>query len=201
LADAKRLAFVRQLHQTSIAIGDLTAIGRKDFSTVPFIQSEGWNNFLDWTADSKGVLFASERNGKWQIFLQSVGAEYARPLVARQAALGLSLTSVWGSGTRLNPDDRWLLYFVNNARDPAGKTQVLMRVAFRRRRCRANYQRSTRRDSRVLESERRLLRGSRANAGSEGGRLYSAESSQRTRARNCQNRCFLAAKRVTLQAG
>jgi hypothetical protein len=73
-------------------------------------------------------LFSSERNGKWQIFLQSVGAEEARPLVAGQAALRLSLTAVWGTGAKLSPDDRWLLYFVNNARDPVRKTQVLMKV-------------------------------------------------------------------------
>jgi eukaryotic-like serine/threonine-protein kinase len=127
-ADSKRLAFGRPLNQMSIAIGDLTATGGKHFAAVPFSVSEGWNNFLDWTADSKSVLFASDRNGKWQIFLQSIGAEDARPLVAGQAALGLSLTAVWGTGAKLSPDDRWLLYFLNNARDPAGKTQVLMRV-------------------------------------------------------------------------
>jgi serine/threonine protein kinase/DNA-binding winged helix-turn-helix (wHTH) protein len=130
-ADSKRLAFGRQLNQMSIAIGDLTATGRKDFSPVPFSVTEGWNNFLDWTADSKGVLFASDRNGKWQILLQSVGAEDTRPLVVGQAALGLSLTAVWGTGAKLSPDDRWLLYFLNNARDPAGKTQLLMRVPVR----------------------------------------------------------------------
>jgi Tol biopolymer transport system component len=127
-ADSKRLAFIRELNEMNIGIGDLTATGRKHFSTVPFTLSEGWNNFLDWTADSKGVLFASDRNGKWQIFLQSVGAEDARPLVAGQAALGLSLTAVWGTGAKLSPDDRWLLYFVNDDHDPVAKTQVLMRV-------------------------------------------------------------------------
>jgi Tol biopolymer transport system component len=127
-ADSKRVAFMRAQNETSIAIAELTEIGRKAFTPVPFTLSEGWNNFLDWTADSKGVLFSSHRNGKWQIFLQSVGAEDARTLVAGQAALGLSLTTIWGTGAKLTPDERWVLYFVNNARDLAGKTQVLMRL-------------------------------------------------------------------------
>ena len=127
-ADSKRVAFIRAQNETTILIADLTAIGGKASAPVPFTRSEGWNNFLDWTADSKGILFSSNRNGKWQIFLQSVGANDARTLVAGQAALGLSLTTIWGTGARLSPDDRWVLYFVNNARDPAGKTQVLMRL-------------------------------------------------------------------------
>jgi hypothetical protein len=49
-------------------------------------------------------------------------------LIAGQAALGLSLTAVWGSGAKLSPDDRWLLYYVNNTQDSTGKTQVLMRI-------------------------------------------------------------------------
>jgi hypothetical protein len=127
-ADSKRLAFIRELDETNIAIGDGTTIGRKDLATVPFTLNEGWNNFLDWTADSKGILFSSNRNGTWQIFLQSVGAEDARPLVAGQAALGLSLTAVWETGAKLSPDDHWLLYFVKDPHDPGGKAQVLMRV-------------------------------------------------------------------------
>jgi serine/threonine protein kinase/DNA-binding winged helix-turn-helix (wHTH) protein len=127
-ADAKRVAFIRTQNESTIGIGDLTAIGRKSFATVPFTLSEGWNNFLDWTADSESILFSSDRNDKWQIFLQSVGSEDARPLLAGQAARGLSLTALWGTGAKLSPDDRWLLYFVNNAHDPSAKTQVLMRL-------------------------------------------------------------------------
>jgi serine/threonine protein kinase/DNA-binding winged helix-turn-helix (wHTH) protein len=127
-ADSRRVAFIRAQNETTIEIGDLTAIGRKTFATVPFTLSEGWNNFLDWSADSKSILFSSDRNGKWQLFLQSVGSEGARPLVAGQAALGLSLVTIWGTGASLSPDNRWVLYFVNNARDPAGKTQLLMRL-------------------------------------------------------------------------
>jgi hypothetical protein len=126
-ADSKRVAFIRAQNETTIAIADLTAIGGKAAAPVPLTLSEGWNNFLDWTSDSKGVLFSSERNGKWQIFLQPVGAEEGRALVAGQAALGLSLATIWGTGARLSPDDRWLLYFVNKAKDAAEKTQVLMR--------------------------------------------------------------------------
>ena len=55
-ADSKRLAFVRQLNQGSIAIGNLTAIGRKDFAPVPFSVIEGWTNFLNWTADSSRFI-------------------------------------------------------------------------------------------------------------------------------------------------
>ena len=129
-ADSRRVAFIRAQNETTIAIADLTANGSNASAPVPFTRSEGWNNFLDWTADSKSVLFSADRNGngKWQIFLQSVGAEEARTLVAGQAARGLSLNTIWGTGAKLSPDDRWVLYFVNNARDPAGKTQVLMRL-------------------------------------------------------------------------
>jgi hypothetical protein len=122
------LAFVRALNYTNIATGDLTPAGRKQFSTVPLTLNEGLNNFLDWTADSKNVLFASDRNGKWQIFLQPVGAESARSLVAGPAAEGLSPTTIWGAGAKLSPNDQWLLYFVNDSHDTPGKTQVLMRV-------------------------------------------------------------------------
>jgi serine/threonine protein kinase len=127
-ADSRHLAFTRKVSQTNILIGDLATIGREGFTPTSLTMSEGYNNVLDWTRDSKAVLFTSDREGRWQIFLQPLGTDNARSVVGAQAALRLSLTTVWGTGARLSPDDHWVLYFINAPDDRIGKSQVLTRV-------------------------------------------------------------------------
>jgi serine/threonine protein kinase/Tol biopolymer transport system component len=128
-ADSKRLAFTHWTSQTNILIGDRATASSKDFAPAALTMNEGWNIFLDWTGDSKAVLFSSDhRYGKWEIFYQLVGADNPRTVITGPAAVGLSLTTVWGTGTRMSPDDRWILYFVNAPSDPVRKSQVLMRV-------------------------------------------------------------------------
>jgi Tol biopolymer transport system component len=80
--------------------------------------SEGENMPLDWTADSKAVIFTSNRNGHWGIFRQSLDADAAEPIVSGpEDALG----------GRVSPDGAWVLY--ETAPRNAGPSTPLMRVA------------------------------------------------------------------------
>ena len=127
--DSKHVAFTRWASQTNILIGDLASAGSKGFAPAPLMMREGWNTFLDWTRDSKAVLFTSDRNGKWQIFRQSIGADNARPVISPPSWLVPTegfFTGIAGGalGAQTSPDGRWVLYFAN----PDAHSVVLMRV-------------------------------------------------------------------------
>jgi hypothetical protein len=90
---------------------------------------EGWNSFLDWTADSKAVLFTSDRNGTWEIFRQRVGESEAQRII-RPPSWAIPIVGFFAGiaggirGVQASPDGRWILYLAN----PDQKSVALMRV-------------------------------------------------------------------------
>jgi Tol biopolymer transport system component len=119
-ADGKRLAFMESTHKSSVYVASLQGSGMRIASPGLLTLSEGENMPLDWTADSKAVIFASNRSGHWGIFRQSLDADTAEPIV--------SGTEV-AVAARVSPDGAWILYLTAPKNVRPSTPVSLMRVA------------------------------------------------------------------------
>jgi serine/threonine protein kinase len=100
-ADGKRLTFLKYTYQTQVYLGELAAGGTRMGPPRRLTNDETNDVPYAWTADSKAVLFISDRNGTWGVFKQEVSQETAEPVVnGPQNA----------RGPRLSPDGTWILY-------------------------------------------------------------------------------------------
>ncbi len=102
-ADGKRLAFHRWSAQSGVYVGQL---GRGGTSMTPprrITFTEADELPAAWTADSKAVIFFSDRNGHWGVFKQALDQDSAEVLVT--GAKGAEADS-----PRISPDGTWLLY-------------------------------------------------------------------------------------------
>jgi len=117
-ADGKRLAFHRHSGQESIYVADLLSDSRM---TTPrhLTLSEDWNIASAWTADSRAVVFASDRNGTKGILMQSLDSELAEPIIT-----GLP---DWPE-PRVSPDGVWALYIANRSAGGNASSADLLRV-------------------------------------------------------------------------
>jgi len=100
-ADGKRLTFLRSAGRSSIYIAGLEAGARRIKNPSRLTQSDSFDAPLDWTNDSKTVIFLSNRDGQWAVFKQGRDAETAEPLVVRAERV---------TNARLSPDGAWVLY-------------------------------------------------------------------------------------------
>ena len=118
--DGKRLAFMESTHKSSVYVASLQGAGMRIASPSLLTLSEGENVPLDWTADSKAVIFMSNRNGHWGVFRQSLDADTAEPIVSGPED---------AKNGRVSPDGAWVLY-VTAPKNAGPSTPVpLMRVA------------------------------------------------------------------------
>jgi Tol biopolymer transport system component len=99
-ADAKRLAFHRWSNEANVYVADFAG-GPRITSPRRLTLTEGRNYPSAWTADSRAIVFTSDRNGSWAIFKQSLHTDVAEPIVA-----GLKNPVV----ARVSPDGAWVLY-------------------------------------------------------------------------------------------
>jgi len=74
------------------------------------------------------VLFEAYRDGRWQIFKQSLDENTAEPIVTQAHEKGTGNVT----GATLTPDGAWLLYTASNSDDNSSQRQ-LNRVPTRRR--------------------------------------------------------------------
>ena len=102
-ADRKRVTFRRESYQNSILVSELEANGRrlKPPRRLTLTETMDWPN--DWTADSKAILFWSDRNGNSGIFKQAVDQDSAEPIITGPEN---------DMAPRLSPDGSWILYAV-----------------------------------------------------------------------------------------
>jgi DNA-binding winged helix-turn-helix (wHTH) protein/Tol biopolymer transport system component len=116
-ADGRKLAFLNwgQGHAPMV-VTDLEANGKRVANTRSFASSQGWDNPLDWTSDGKQVIFASNRNGHYGIFKQSVDGETTEALVAGPKDVEVA---------RVSPDNAWLLYVDSTQVNSTGSVQVM----------------------------------------------------------------------------
>ena len=67
--------YLRFSFQRSVQVADLGAGGTRIVNARRLTVSEGNEYPMAWTADSKAVIFHSNRNGSWGIFKQSLDQE------------------------------------------------------------------------------------------------------------------------------
>ncbi len=100
-ADGSRLTFAKWSEQDTSLVGDLEADGTHLKQLRPLTASESMNAAQSWTADSKAVIFTSDRNGRQDIFKQTLDQESAETIVA-------------GPGEKydpkVSPDGSWIVY-------------------------------------------------------------------------------------------
>jgi len=113
-ADGKRLAFRKGSVQTAVYLADLGSNGTAASTPQRFTLNEGRNYPGGWTADSETLIFASNRNGRMEIFKQPLDQASAQP-VGAVLEEGIEFT---GGGLldmvipRLSPDGASILYLV-----------------------------------------------------------------------------------------
>jgi DNA-binding winged helix-turn-helix (wHTH) protein/Tol biopolymer transport system component len=118
--DGTRLAFERVTFRNQGYLADLTERGTLKNAPTPLTDDDASEAPLAWTADSKSVLFTSNRTGKWNIFKKNIIAGTTEPLVTGREDVRL---------LRLSPDGNWAVY-AEPSYNSAGRSPVkIMRVA------------------------------------------------------------------------
>jgi serine/threonine protein kinase len=116
-ADGRKLAFLNWGQgRTPMSVTDLETNGTRIANTRHFAPSQGLDRPLDWTGDSKEIIFRSNRNGHFVIFKQSLDGDTAEPLVTGPND---------DADARMSPDGKWLLYSVAIEEDVRRPLQVM----------------------------------------------------------------------------
>ena len=105
-ADGKRMAFLRFTRQRNIQISNLENGGQRISAPRLLTDSESNEYPTGWTADSKTVIFHSNRNGVWGIFRQALDQETPQEIVLGGQESG-------PSSSTLAPDGKTLIYTVS----------------------------------------------------------------------------------------
>ncbi|MFZ0796761.1 MAG: protein kinase [Terriglobales bacterium] len=117
-ADGKRVAFFRHFGEGTVYIGDLE--GARMTNPRHLTLSEDWNIGVAWTADSKAIIFASDRNHMSGLYRQSLDSTTSEPIIT-----GLEN---WPQSPRVSPDGAWLLYFLERRSTGRPVSSDLMRI-------------------------------------------------------------------------
>jgi eukaryotic-like serine/threonine-protein kinase len=96
-ADGKRLALRKVTWQGQIYLGELAAGGTRTNSPRRLTNDEASDYATAWTADSKAVLFMSDRNGPQGLFKQGISEDTAEPVVAGPQAASVPRLSADGA--------------------------------------------------------------------------------------------------------
>jgi serine/threonine protein kinase len=120
-ADSKQLALTEWRPHSSVFVADLQAGGTRLTTPTRLTLEESWNHPYAWTADSKAVLFLSNRNGVVELLKQSLGQDTALALITLKKNEGL------GSAD-LSPESSWILYTVSPEDSGPSVPDKLMRV-------------------------------------------------------------------------
>jgi Tol biopolymer transport system component len=115
-SDGKKLAFFNWVERSPMYVADLEPNGKRIANSRRFAPSEVWDNALDWTGDSKEVVFSSIRNGHAGILRQSLNGDTAEPLITGPND---------SADARVSPDGAWLLYFVSTLEDLTDPLRVM----------------------------------------------------------------------------
>jgi serine/threonine protein kinase len=129
-ADGKKLTFRRSTVQSSVYVADVQAKGARITTPRRLTLNEGRDFPAAWTADSRAVVFVSNRNGKWQLFQQPLDKDTAEPIAtasedeAEQTEAGEFNPTI----PRMSPDRRWILYTIWSRASGSAPSVKLMRV-------------------------------------------------------------------------
>ena len=102
-SDSKRLAFEEWRPHNSVYVAELRAGGTRITTPARLTLDDGWNNALVWTADSKSVLFFSDRDGAEGLFKQTLGQNTAERITN-------SKEDGYVVDACVSPDGSWVFY-------------------------------------------------------------------------------------------
>jgi Tol biopolymer transport system component len=118
-ADGKTLVVRRGHGQGEVYVADLEPGGKAIKNPRPLTIDQNDDAAWGWTADSRAVLFESNRNGSWDIFKQDIDRKEAEALAAT--------VDEQEHHPQLSPDGNWVLYLVSKrGRDKATR---LLRIS------------------------------------------------------------------------
>jgi len=102
-SDGKYLTFRKQRANVDVYVAEVDRNG--DLKPPRRFTLDNHNSIPElWTADSRSILFTSNRNGNYELFRQGVSDSVPQKIVS--SALG-----DLGSGHGFSPDGQWLLYW------------------------------------------------------------------------------------------
>ncbi len=102
-ADGQRLAFHRWSAQSGVYVGQLGRGGTSITTPRRITFTEADELPVAWTADSRAVIFMSDRNGHGGVFKQALDQDSAEALV-------IGAKNAEADSPRISPDGTWLLY-------------------------------------------------------------------------------------------
>ena len=103
-ADGKNLVMRKGHAQADVYVADLEPGGKAMKTPRRLTIDEADDAAWDWTADSRAVLFTSNRNGNWDIFRQDISQTEAEAVVASPEN---------EKHPNLSPDGAFILYLVS----------------------------------------------------------------------------------------
>ena len=118
-ADGKRLTFKKWTNHSSTYVADLKAGGTQLLSSRHFTLSDSLDVPGDWTADSKTLIFGSNRNGHWNLYKQALDEDQAEPLLTGPDAV---------LNARVSSDGNWILYQHEVKPGDAAAPKEVMRI-------------------------------------------------------------------------
>ena len=121
-ADGKHLAFLRETGHASVFVADLANNRNRLLNPHRLTADEYVNEPFDWTADSREVIFVSDRGGTRGIYKQALDGS-APQVVSTSPALDVELA-------RLSPDGSWVVFIASPHNAPPSRApSKLYRVA------------------------------------------------------------------------
>jgi serine/threonine protein kinase/Tol biopolymer transport system component len=127
-ADGKHLAFLKLSYESDVYVAELQAGGTRLTAPRRLTLDERNDWPTAWTADSRAVIFSSDRNGRSQVFKQNLDRETAEVIAAGPDDYLVP---------RLSPDGAWVLFEatpttitadLHEQNRPGGAKDRLMRV-------------------------------------------------------------------------
>jgi serine/threonine protein kinase/dipeptidyl aminopeptidase/acylaminoacyl peptidase len=115
-SDGRRLAFREWVSGTSVYTADLLSNGSRISPPKRLTLNDGLDFPAAWTADSKAVVFNSNRNGHFGIFKQLLGQDTSEAIVALPQ-------NVFGAS--VSPDGRWVIYLGAEDSGPSAPDRVM----------------------------------------------------------------------------
>jgi Tol biopolymer transport system component len=120
-SDGKRLVFGEWRGHTSVYVADIQARGTRITAPTRLTLDDTYNEPVGWAGDGRTVIFFSSRNGKNEVFKQSLGQPTAERLIAAEG------NEFSDEAACLNPEGSSVLYSVRSKKQdrPAQATLML----------------------------------------------------------------------------
>jgi serine/threonine protein kinase/Tol biopolymer transport system component len=100
-ADGKGLSFCKERYWWDVYVAELAPDGMSMGAPRRFTLDNRGSSPQYWTGDGKAIVFSSQRNGRQEIFRQSLDGNLAESIVRGPSDV---------RGAELSPDESWILY-------------------------------------------------------------------------------------------